>query len=384
MLRATTTKPYGDVKYADTGLQPDGKPRYPLDTPEHIRSAWSYINQEENASKYTPRQLKRIKGRIKAAMRRIGANISDSDGDEMPTRSSLIVPEGVGMMARSAAASWDRSFALDDIQIMRSGDGRTVEAYAACFDQPYEVRDQFGHYLEVIDRAAFNRTLTNGAGKTAMCLYNHGMTVHGTADALSSVPLGTPLEIKADGRGLLTVTRYNKSALADSVLEAIRNGDIRSQSFRGRIVRSSPDRVPSVRRGGALPTIIRHELGLTDYGPTPIPVNAGAEILAVRSLVELRNDFAALDDDDRLELLRTLGLDIAPDGDSDDEDYEDDEASEDEDLDEEEASVDDPDDDTPTSADAELGAEDPPAKALRSATDIARRIRAEMIRRGMA
>jgi hypothetical protein len=141
--------------------------------------------------------------------------------------------------------------------------------------------------------------------------------------------------------------------------------------------------VPTVRRGGQLPTIVRHELGLTDYGPTPIPVNAAAEILAVRSLAELRNDFAALDDDDRLELLRTLGLDIAPDGD-DDEDYEDDDASgDDEDL-EYEDDEDDTDDDTPTAADAALGAEDPPVKALRSATDIARRIRAEMIRRGMA
>lgn len=348
------------LTHADPGWRPDGRARYPIDTLEHAEASLAALDEAEG--RYPPNRLQVIRSRISRALRRFDPNRA-----------------GVGQVARSQPLLYDRSFALDNIEIVRSGDGRTVEAYAAIFGQPYEVQDQHGHYLEEIERSAFNRTLSSGAGRTAMCLYNHGMTVHGTADALSSVPLGTPLEIRPDGRGLLTRTRYNKSALADSVLEAIRNGDIRSQSFRGRIVRSSPDRVPTVRRGGPLPTIVRHELGLTDYGPTPIPVNAAAEIVAVRSLTELKTDFAALGDDDRLELLRALGLDI-PDG-EDDEDYEGD-ASDDEDLDDEEC---DPEDDNePTSADAELAAEDPPVKALRSASDISRRIRAEMIRRGMA
>jgi HK97 family phage prohead protease len=356
----------GVLQHADPGWQADRRARYPIDTLEHAQASLAALEEPSLADRYPPRRFQLLRNRVRRAVHRLDPNRTF---------------EGVGEVARSGLVPWNRSFALDDIQIQRSGDGRTVEAYAAMFDQPYEVQDQFGHYMESIDRAAFNRTLSNGAGKTAMCLYNHGMTVHGTADALSSVPLGTPLEIRADKRGLLTVTRYNKSALADSVLEAIRNGDIRSQSFRGRIVRSSPDRVPSVRRGGPLPTIIRHELGLTDYGPTPIPVNAAAEIVAVRSLTELKEDFAALDDDGRLEFLRSLGLDSFLDegDDEDDEDYDD--ASGEDDLEDED---DVEDDDTPTSAQAEPGAEDPPVKALRSAAHIARRIRAEMIRRGMA
>ena len=272
---------------------------------------------------------------------------------------------------------FDRTYVLDDIQIQRSGDGRTVEAYAAIFNTPYEVRDQHGHYMEVIDRAAFNRTLSNGAGRNALCLYNHGMSVvDGKPDPMAQIPIGTPLEIRADDRGLLTVTRYNRGDYADRLLEAIRNGAIKSQSFRGRIVRSSPDRVPLRSRTGGLPTITRHELGLTDYGPTPIPVNAGAEIMAVRSLTELAQDFAALDDDGRLELLRTLGID--PDGDDDEGTTSDTEPVE-------ETTAPTTGDDTPTSAqEAELGAEDPPIQALRSASHISRRIRAAMIRRGMA
>lgn len=75
---ADSSKPYGDVKYADPGYQSDKKKRYPLDTAEHVKAAWSYINQAGNASKYTLAQLKRIKGRIKAAAKKFGIKISDS------------------------------------------------------------------------------------------------------------------------------------------------------------------------------------------------------------------------------------------------------------------------------------------------------------------
>jgi hypothetical protein len=68
-------KPYGNVTYADPGYQKDGKSRYPIDTEEHIRAAWSYINQKENAAKYTPDQLSKVKAKIKAAMKRIGAEV---------------------------------------------------------------------------------------------------------------------------------------------------------------------------------------------------------------------------------------------------------------------------------------------------------------------
>ncbi len=289
-----------------------------------------------------------------------------------------------GWMARGltvAALMYDRSFPLDDIQISRSGDGRTVEAYAAMFGVPYEVRDQHGHYQEIVDRAAFNRTLRGGAGQRAMCLYNHGFTVHGTPSEMGSVPLGTPLEIKADTRGLLTVTRYNKGPFADQVLEAIRNGDIRAQSFRGRIVRSDPSgRIPRPRPGMALPTVTRFELGLTDYGPTPIPVNDRAEIVAVRSVQELLEDLQDLDADERWELLRNLGVDLdGPVGDAED-DVEDEE---------EQATVEPVDDTAEPPATPEIpgpGAEDPPhnSTALRSAHQaLQRRIRVAMLTRSM-
>lgn len=78
LIRAVADKPYGDVKYADPGYQDDGKARYPIDTPEHVRAAWSYINQGDNASMYSAEQLAKIKAAIKAAADRLGVDIADS------------------------------------------------------------------------------------------------------------------------------------------------------------------------------------------------------------------------------------------------------------------------------------------------------------------
>src|SRR5947207_6889507 len=62
---------YGDVKYAD----PTNK-KYPIDTAEHIRAAWSYINHKDNAAKYDADEVRQIKDRIKRAAREQGVEIS--------------------------------------------------------------------------------------------------------------------------------------------------------------------------------------------------------------------------------------------------------------------------------------------------------------------
>lgn len=84
---ADAAEPYGDVKYADPGYR-DNKKRYPIDTEEHARAAWSYINQRKNADFYTPEQLKAIKGRIKAALKKFGVNVAQGDDGDY----SLLTP----------------------------------------------------------------------------------------------------------------------------------------------------------------------------------------------------------------------------------------------------------------------------------------------------
>ena len=63
---------YGDVEFAD----PVNK-KYPVDTPEHVRAAWSYINHKDNAAKYDADEVKKIKKRIRRAAKKHGVEISD-------------------------------------------------------------------------------------------------------------------------------------------------------------------------------------------------------------------------------------------------------------------------------------------------------------------
>ena len=64
---------YGDVKFADQTNK-----KYPIDTPEHVRAAWSYINHEDNAAKYAKDEVKVIKDRIKRAAKDKGVDIESS------------------------------------------------------------------------------------------------------------------------------------------------------------------------------------------------------------------------------------------------------------------------------------------------------------------
>jgi ATP-dependent protease ClpP protease subunit len=70
-------EPYGDVEYADPGYQEDKQKRYPIDTEEHVRAAWSYINQEKNEQLYTYADLDKIKTKIKEAAKKFGIEISN-------------------------------------------------------------------------------------------------------------------------------------------------------------------------------------------------------------------------------------------------------------------------------------------------------------------
>jgi len=63
---------YGDVEFADSTNK-----KYPIDTPEHIRAAWSYINHKDNAAKYDADEVKTIKNRIKQAAKKHDVQIDE-------------------------------------------------------------------------------------------------------------------------------------------------------------------------------------------------------------------------------------------------------------------------------------------------------------------
>jgi HK97 family phage prohead protease len=176
----------------------------------------------------------------------------------------------------------DRTYEITDLDIVRTDRaGREVTAYAAVFDQEAEISDQFGHYTESIHRGAFNRAISHGIARVNV-FYNHGYDLSGKPNMLGAVPIATPVEIKADSRGLLTRSRYNDGELADAVLAAWAGGQVTGQSFRGAIYQSheTPGR-------GRLKHIERRELGLREYGPTHSPAYAGAGLVAIRSQDDL-------------------------------------------------------------------------------------------------
>ena len=63
---------YGDVEFAD----PVNK-KYPIDSPEHVRAAWSYIHQRDNAAKYDRDEVRLIEERIKRAAKKHGVEIAE-------------------------------------------------------------------------------------------------------------------------------------------------------------------------------------------------------------------------------------------------------------------------------------------------------------------
>jgi hypothetical protein len=63
---------YGDVEFADPTNN-----KYPVDTPQRVRSAWSYINHKDNAAEYDPDEVETIKGRIRRAAKHHGVEIDE-------------------------------------------------------------------------------------------------------------------------------------------------------------------------------------------------------------------------------------------------------------------------------------------------------------------
>ncbi len=66
------TNKYGDVEFADATNN-----KYPIDTPEHVRAAWNYINHRDNTAKYDADEAKLIKERIKRAAKKHDVEIGE-------------------------------------------------------------------------------------------------------------------------------------------------------------------------------------------------------------------------------------------------------------------------------------------------------------------
>ena len=274
--------PDSDFAYIELGGKKDsgGKtiPRslrhFPVHDAAHVRNALSRAPQSPFGDKAMPK--------IRAAAKRLGVDVGDDSGSGSASRS---------------AGELTRIYPLEDIHILTraegDGSGRVVEAYATVFDQEAEIHDHQGHYKELIDQSAFDQVLhkitrsPGGLAAHVKVLFNHGRTIGGAEAPEFQLPLGKPLDVRPEARGLLTRTEYDASdPFTERVLSKIQAGTITAQSFVGGIMRSTPElRGPGDRyraRNGVLTTVRRMVLGLREYGPVLYPAYSGAEILGVR------------------------------------------------------------------------------------------------------
>lgn len=106
---------YGsDVKFAD-----EKNKKYPIDTEDHARAALSYWGMPKNRAKYSAEDQKTIGGRIRAAAKKFGIEVSDDDEEKKDKAESSLV---------YAAATVDLDGQTpDEIVYMPPGDNLTMK-----------------------------------------------------------------------------------------------------------------------------------------------------------------------------------------------------------------------------------------------------------------
>jgi HK97 family phage prohead protease len=178
-----------------------------------------------------------------------------------------------------------------------TNDGRTLDGYAAVFDEWTLIDSHEGTFRERIAPGAFRRTL----GHRAPVLQFD----HGTHPLIGSIPLGRITSIAEDERGLRVRARLSDNWLVEPVRDAIRDGAITGMSFRFSVP-ANGDRVTRGKDGMLERTIT--EVALFEVGPVVYPAYEATSV-GVRSRVALD---ALTDPDVRSEIARilTTGTDI--------------------------------------------------------------------------
>lgn len=109
------------------------------------------------------------------------------------------------------------------------GDGKTLEGYAAVFDQDTVINSWEGHFKERMVRGAFRKTLKE---RVPVCQFDHGHD-----SRFGNLPIGSFEELKEDKHGLKVRARLFDHA--EPIRQAIEAGAVTGMSFRFKVVRDS-------------------------------------------------------------------------------------------------------------------------------------------------
>lgn len=131
-----------------------------------------------------------------------------------------------GLLSRTV----DFTLTGDEERSADGGDaGRTLEGYAAVFDQDTEINSWEGHFSERITPGAFKKTL---AERTPVMQFNHGHDPR-----FGQLPIGVYKEAREDDKGLFV--RGPLFEHAEPIREAIREGAVTGMSFKFGVVRET-------------------------------------------------------------------------------------------------------------------------------------------------
>lgn len=148
-----------------------------------------------------------------------------------------------------------------------SGDGLTLDGYAAVFDSPTEINNHEGAFVETIAPGAFRKTLREGR---PVLQFDHGKH-----PMIGSLPIGKIETLREDDHGLHVRARLHSSDLFAPVREAIASGAIGGMSFRFSVVQEDWTDPKSAR---ALPQRTVREVKLYELGPVVWPAYAATSV----------------------------------------------------------------------------------------------------------
>ena len=152
----------------------------------------------------------------------------------------------------------------------QSGDGLTVAGYIARFNQPTEIQDFLGRYIEQIKPGAFARSIAERGPAKVRMQFNHGHD-----PAFGQLPIGVWTSLREDRKGLFGEGRILDTWHTIPIRAAIESGALDGMSFRFKVI-------SAVDRKAQTPSELDHrtltEVALFEAGVVVNPAYEGTSI----------------------------------------------------------------------------------------------------------
>lgn len=158
-----------------------------------------------------------------------------------------------------------KEFKALNIEIKANENKREIEAYASTFGNADLVND-------IVMKGSFSKTLNErfagGSRNGIKVLWQH----------MPSMPLGLPIHMEEDSKGLYTVSRISKTARGDEAIELVKDKVVDKMSIGYDVIKDDYN-----SEGARL----LKELKLYEYSLVTFPANEQADILGAKSMDQL-------------------------------------------------------------------------------------------------